>query len=371
MGFFRNRLDKKRRLHELEKRSVELAHHMKTEREMWFTLCIELSNSCIESTSSFNLGQDKISVSYLDGDPSNIIKSFQIVHVLSFINMRQYVSSKCDEFFTMLTSHVFGDDLYKCTYFIKRYMVLEGEDQTESFNKSFLRFSDDLSRSLSTNPYTIPLISHAITTTMPKFHYSTYLLVAKVFGDEAICARLQHILDNINSDKMQPVNGSTTNHSASEPASALEEKAAQVPDVCRMMIGLDEHRFRRDYPGFFEFPDAKYFTIYSTVACALTACIRLHFDVIEEQRTSIEMIVQNNLAELYPEALEDFQDAYRFVSERIMLESDRKMRGQLLFQLAASWVLQRILGHEPGEKDLDLVDNLAALFIEETSRCWK
>jgi hypothetical protein len=60
MGFFRNLLEKKRSLNDLQEIASALAESMLTERQKWFATCIRLMNS-------LDFGREKITNADLGG----------------------------------------------------------------------------------------------------------------------------------------------------------------------------------------------------------------------------------------------------------------------------------------------------------------
>lgn len=361
--FFRNLLAKKRSLHDLQEIASALAESLLAERQKWFATCIRLINS-------LDFGQEKITNADLSGTADQIIKSFQIVHALAFANMQNYTGSHIGGFTRLLCSLVCGEDWDKCKPFVQRYTELKKEYQGEKFYEQFLKFSNDLSLAVAGSSIGM-LLAPAVYATVVLFYYRNLFLVAAAFDDKETSTRLRKSIEKLRSKDKQTLPEATGDEIVSETIKSLEEKAAELPGACRVLIGIVEPSLRRDHSDFFAMPNALYFTLYGTIACVWAACLRLHFDVSEQRRTSLEEEVQENLAKLHPEAIKEYENVHRFVSERLLLESDRKKRGPLMFRLADSWVAYKILGHEPTGKDAKLVESLASVFVNETSGYWK
>lgn len=363
MGSFRNLFKKKHSLHDLQEIASALSESMLTEREKWFATCIQLMNS-------LDFGQEKITNKDLGGISDQIIKSFQIVHALSFANMQNYTKSNIVEFTHLLCTLVCSEDLEKCEPFVQRYTELKQEYRGDKFHEQFLKFSEDLSLAIAGSSIGM-LLAPAVDATVVDFYYRTIFLVAVAFDDKETCTRLRKSIEKLHNKDQKTLPEATTNEIVSETIKSIEEKAAELPDACRVLIGIVEPSLRRDHSDFFAKPNALYFTLYATIACVWTACVRLHFDASKQKRTPLEKEVKENLAKLHPEAIMEYENIHQFVSERLLLESDRKKRGPLMFKLASSWVAYRILRCEPSDKDAKLVESLASVFMNETSGYWK
>ncbi len=360
MGSFRKPHPKKHSLHDLQEIASVLAESMLREREKWLAACIQLMNS-------LDFGQEKITNKDSHGTSDQIIKSFQIVHALSFANMQNYTKSNIREFTRLLCALVCSEDWDKCEPFVQRYTELKQEYRDDKLHEHFLKFSEDLSLATAGSSIGI-LLAPAVDATVVDFYYRTIFLVAVAFDDKEMCTKLRKSIEKLCNEDQQTLPEASINE---KTIKSIEEKAAELPDTCRVLIGIVEPSLRRDHSDFFAIPNAMYFTLYATIACVWTACVRLHFDVSKQRRTPIEKKVQENLAKLHPEAIREYENIHRFVSERLLLERDRKKRGSLMFKLASSWVVYRMLGCEPSGKYAKLVECLESVFMNDTSGYWK
>lgn len=154
-------------------------------------------------------------------------------------------------------------------------------------------------------------------------------------------------------------------------SSHMIRKADDLLDGARVLVGILEGRLRRDHADFFKRPNAGMFTFYATVACVWCACVRLHFDIDKEIRTSTEMRVQESLEKWHSDAINKYREVHEFVSESLLEEQDRKKRGDLLFVLAAYWVLGMIADVDEIPSCANLAGSLASLFKSETAGYWK
>lgn len=164
---------------------------MLRERKKWFATCIQLMNS-------LDFGQEKITNSDLSGTSDQIIKSFQIVHSLSFANMQNYTKSDIGEFTRLLCALVCSEDLGKCEPFIQRYTELKQEYRGGKFHEQFLKFSEDLSLAIAGSSIGM-LLAPAVDATVVDFYYRTLFLVATAFDDKETSTRFRKIIENLHS----------------------------------------------------------------------------------------------------------------------------------------------------------------------------
>jgi len=284
--------------------------------------------------------------------------------------MQNYAKSNIGEFTRLLCALVCSKDWNECEPFVQRYTELKQEYRGDKYFEQFLKFSEDLSLAMAGSSIGM-LLAPAVDATVVDFYYRNLFLVAVAFDDKETCTSLGKSIEKIHSKDKQTSPETTTDEIVSETIKSIEEKAVELPDACRVLVGIVEPSLRRDHSDFFALPNASYFTLYATIAYVWTACVRLHFNVTKQKRTPLEKKVQENLAKLHPEAIREYENVHRFVSERLLLENDRKKRGPLMFNLASLWVAYRILGHEPSDKDAKLVESLSSLFMNETSGYWK
>lgn len=154
--------------------------------------------------------------------------------------------------------------------------------------------------------------------------------------------------------------------------SSLQNKAEDLVDACRTLIGVIQPTLYRNYPELLTLPDDTRVTYFGTIACVWTACVRLHFDVPKEDRTPLELIVQEQLLYWHPEALQEYKNINSFVSHYLLSEPDRAKRGNFLFDLAGIWVVAKITNEEEVKgKGLEIANTFSDFFIQETSGYWK
>ena len=166
-------------LHDFLSVASFLSGKLKSEREKLFSACKE-SMHILER--SLGMKETHVKTAQLDGEISNIIKSFQIVHVLSFINMQGYAGKRIGEFTQLLCSCVCETDLNQCQPYIKQYTQLKMLFRGDQFHEQFLRFSEDLACSIAGGPGGM-LLSLAVNAMVVDFYQANLLLAVCAFGD--------------------------------------------------------------------------------------------------------------------------------------------------------------------------------------------
>ncbi|MFW6016544.1 MAG: hypothetical protein ACOCRK_08900 [bacterium] len=159
---------------DLQHTAYDFANALETQRSKWFEACLEnikkLNN---------NLKIDKRDIDIknkLDGKINLIIKSFQEVHVLSFINMQRYITEReIGDFTQKLSSLMFGSDLENAISHIKRYTELKSKDIKEQL----IVFSEDIAIEVTN----CILFSPAIDEIVFDFYAINIVLTALQFKD--------------------------------------------------------------------------------------------------------------------------------------------------------------------------------------------
>ena len=157
-----------------------LGGKLKSEREKWFSACRELMQTFERS---LDTKETHVKTTLLDGEPSHIIKSFQIVHVLSFINMQGYAGERIGEFTRLLCSYACETDWDQCQPYVQRYTELKQQFRGDLFHEQFLKFSEDLALAITGGPMGM-LLAPAIDATVVDFYWRNLLLAAYAFGDK-------------------------------------------------------------------------------------------------------------------------------------------------------------------------------------------
>jgi hypothetical protein len=163
-----------------------LGAELKSEREKWFSACRELMKAFERS---FDTRKTHVKTTRLDGEASHIIKSFQIVHVLSFINMQGYADERIGQFTRLLCSYVCDADWNQCQPYVQRYTELKQQFRGDRFHGQFLKFSEDLALTITRGPMGM-LLAPAIDATVVNFYWRNLLLAACAFGDKETANKL-------------------------------------------------------------------------------------------------------------------------------------------------------------------------------------
>lgn len=166
----------------------ELAKGMEIQRGKWFDACLQL-------ISYMNKGRNRIKNPTLNGTTEFIVKSFQLVHVLSFIHMQGY-SEDIGEFTRLLCEQVCGPQYEDCVPYIDRYTKLKQEHRGEKSKEQFLIFAEDITLAIVGSPAGM-LLAPAVDATVFDFYTRNLLLAAHVFGDDKTSNQLIRSLKRV------------------------------------------------------------------------------------------------------------------------------------------------------------------------------
>lgn len=196
MNFIKRIFGKGEEVKNLHKIASELAKRTETQRAKWFDACIEGMRIMSEK-----MKVEKFKNTSLQGNTDLIIKSFQLVHILSFINMRGYLNSEdMDAFTKILCNYVCGDEIDKCTPYINRYSEIKKEKRGEQFMEQFLLFSEDIALSITGSSIGM-LLAPGIDATVFDFYTRNLSLTAHEFGDNEIAEQLFQSIEQMHDIK--------------------------------------------------------------------------------------------------------------------------------------------------------------------------
>lgn len=150
----------------------------------------------------------------------------------------------------------------------------------------------------------------------------------------------------------------------------LSEKAKDAPICFRVLMESLQIRFEKDFPQLLLLPKWSNFVMTGTVGGCVSLALRLHFDVLEEARTPIEMAMRESLQRRFPHSEQLYEDCYRFVTDSL-LDIPRPERGRYIFPLIALWVIASLTGGTQIEKQDLIVGQLAYTYQNETAGYWK
>jgi len=159
----------------------ELAYRTETQRKKWFDACLQL-------ITHMNKGRSKIENPTLNGTTEYIIKSFQLVHILSFIHMQRY-SEDIGEFTRILCDQVCSSYYEYCAPYIDRYTKLKQEHRGEKFEEQFLIFAADIALSIVGSPAGM-MLAPAVDATVFDFYTRNLILAAHAFENNETANKL-------------------------------------------------------------------------------------------------------------------------------------------------------------------------------------
>src|SRR6266404_187160 len=107
-----------------------------------------------------------------------------------------------------------------------------------------------------------------------------------------------------------------------------------------------------------------------TLVGCFTLAMALHFEVAEDLRTELEMIMRNRLELRWPGAEAFFEDLGRFVSDSL-LKLNRSERTEITFALSAQWLITHVAGGETLVNEEKIVGEIAEILLNECSGFWK
>jgi hypothetical protein len=166
----------------------------------------------------------------------------------------------------------------------------------------------------------------------------------------------------------------STNSTETFIKSVLLDKARELADSCRILVGIIEPRILKKYPELAVGQESHWFTMYGTVACVACACIRIGGDVPKEYRTDVEIEARQGLEEWYDESIKSFEEAIEYIKEHILDEQDRKKRYFHIFQLSALWFVGKLMSIESISIDDKFANTIASdiadIFRNETAGYW-
>ena len=176
MSLFKKIFGQKRRPRDLPKLAAGIAEHARIERIKWFDFCTALVRKN-------RIGEDQIKSLSLSGEREFIIKSFQLVHILSFIQAHKYLESEIRDFSGLLRERVCGKDRDSCRPHIDRYAQLKEEKFGKQFHEQFRAFADDLAVSIAV-PSAAATLALAIDAMISEFYIKNLRLAAIAFNDK-------------------------------------------------------------------------------------------------------------------------------------------------------------------------------------------
>jgi len=177
---------------------------------------------------------------------------------------------------------------------------------------------------------------------------------------EVISAELVHSQDSLRlvakDSNPHPRKPLTTKCVSPELVNKLTERAEEPIGLYRILFETLGRRLQRDYPQLLLAKHWESFVGMGTLVGCFTLAMALHFEVAEDLRTELEMIMRNRLELRWPGAEVFFEDLGRFVSDSL---------------LAAQWLITHVAGGETLVNEEKIVGEIAEILLNECSGFWK
>lgn len=133
----------------------------------------------------------------------------------------------------------------------------------------------------------------------------------------------------------------TTSSDAQPKGIDLLEKAKDAPIVLRILMDTIRTCLERDYPQVMSYPHWSAFDFAGTVAGTVALAVRLHYDVVEKQRTPLELSMREVLQKRFPQSEQAYVDCYNTINESL-LEIPISERDKYPFVLLGYWVVMAV-----------------------------
>jgi hypothetical protein len=137
-------------------------------------------------------------------------------------------------------------------------------------------------------------------------------------------------------------NPSKTTCSDTQPKeNDLLEKSKGAPIVLRILMDTIRTRLEKDYPQVMSYPQWSAFDFACTVAGTVALAVRLHYDVVEKQRTPLELSMCEVLRKRFPQSEQAYMDCYKSLNESLM-KLPISERDKYPFVLLGYWVVMAV-----------------------------
>jgi len=149
----------------------------------------------------------------------------------------------------------------------------------------------------------------------------------------------------------------------------LGEKAEDAPISLRILMEALQRRLEKEYPQVLLCPRWSAFVLAGTVGGCVALAIRLHFDVPESERSSLELKMREVLQRRFPDSEQAYENCYHFVTDSLQ-DIARGERGKYFFILVAMWVLASVSEGNEIESHEHVVAHIADIYQNETIGFW-
>lgn len=151
---------------------------------------------------------------------------------------------------------------------------------------------------------------------------------------------------------------------------SLIEKARDAPIGFRILMDATKKRLEIEHPQLLHLPSWRGFVICGTIGGVMALALRLHFDVVESERTPLELTMRKGLMEAFKNSEHAYQDCYEFITDGL-LQIPRSQRGVGIFLLIAIWVIDQVAGDQNVEDKELVVAELAEFYQSETTNYFR
>ncbi|MFW6243182.1 MAG: hypothetical protein ACOC2W_03390, partial [bacterium] len=92
----------------------------------------------------------------------------------------------------------------------------------------------------------------------------------------------KELMNILTEEKKNEIKNSFENQSSEQESLSLEEKADELIYSVRVLMGIIEGKFRRQFPNIFAKVDSNRFIYFTSIVTFWVTCVRLHFEVNRE-----------------------------------------------------------------------------------------
>lgn len=232
--------------------------------------------------------------------------------------------------------------------------------------------------------YALPVLFFSLLTRSNyDFVKSTYQNPADEFSQEIGAPMMWHVEREKNQDKVfdngdnprrqlskKQVPQSNIKSGKEENELSLHEKAEEAPFALRILMEIFQVKMENENNQILLLPGWQHFITISTIGGCVSLALRLHFDVPEEDRTTLELKMREHLQFRSPQSDQLYEDCSRFVSESLS-DIPRSERFNHMFRIIAKWVIVYVSQEMEIENQEDIIGRLAFVYMNETSGYWK
>jgi hypothetical protein len=117
------------------------------------------------------------------------------------------------------------------------------------------------------------------------------------------------------------------------------------------------------------YPHWSAFDFACTVAGSVALAVRLHYDVVENQRTHLELSMRKVLLKRFPQSEQAYQDCYKSLTESLM-KLPKPERNKYPFALLGYWVVMAVSEGIKVDNDEMILSLIAEALQNDTIGFW-